>query len=90
MSFNKSIFLNIFKNKMTPKEMFTQLSLWIVNLYLKSDTFLPPFYPIYACVDPDPYSEYGSGSRKFLNTDPIRIRIHNTGSFNEKAYSGHK
>ena len=27
----------------------------------------------------DPYSEYGSGSRKLLNTDPIRIRIHNTG-----------
>ena len=25
----------------------------------------------------DPYSEYGSGSRKLLNTDPIRIRIHN-------------
>ena len=30
-------------------------------------------------MDPDPYSEYGSGSRKLLNTDPIRIRIHNTG-----------
>ena len=27
-------------------------------------------------MDPDPYSEYGS--RKLLNTDPIRIRIHNT------------
>ena len=35
--------------------MFTQLSLWIVNLYLKSDTFLPPFYPIFACIAP----EYG-------------------------------
>ena len=28
-------------------------------------------------MDPDPYSEYGS--RKLLNTDPIRIQIHNTG-----------
>ena len=27
-------------------------------------------------MDPDPYSEYGS--RKLLNTDLIRIRIHNT------------
>ena len=29
-------------------------------------------------MDPDPYSEYGSGSSKLLNTDLIRIRIHNT------------
>ena len=29
-------------------------------------------------MDPDPYSVHGSGSRKLLNTDPIRIRIHNT------------
>ena len=34
----------------------------------------------YTCVDPDPYSEYGSGSTKLLNTDPIRIRIHKTAS----------
>ena len=32
---------------------------------------MPPFYPIFACVDPP-------GSRKLLNIDPIRIRIHNT------------
>ena len=31
---------------------------------------------LFTCVDP--YSEYGSGSIKLLNTDPIRIRIHNT------------
>ena len=35
---------------------------------------MPPFYPIFACVVPDPYSEYGSGSRKApkygTNTDP--------------------
>ena len=30
-------------------------------------------------VDPVPYSEYGSGSTKLLDTDPTRIRIHNTG-----------
>ena len=35
---------------------------------------MPPFYPIFACVD----LEYGSRSRKLLNTDPIWIRIHNT------------
>ena len=29
-------------------------------------------------MDLDPYSEYGSGSRKLLKTDLIRIRIHNT------------
>ena len=34
---------------------------------------------MFACVDPDPYSENGSGSRKLLNTHPIRIRVHNTG-----------
>ena len=37
----------------------------LINVLLKSYVhFLPPFYPIFACVDP--YSEYGSGS----NTDP--------------------
>ena len=30
-------------------------------------------------VDPVPYSEYVSGSTKLLDTDPTRIRIHNTG-----------
>ena len=29
------------------------------------------FYPIFKCVDPDPYSEYGSGSARLLNTDPV-------------------
>jgi hypothetical protein len=28
-------------------------------------------------LDPDPDSQYGSGSTKSLNPDPIRIRIHN-------------
>ena len=31
-------------------------------------------YFILTCVDLDPYSEYGSGSIKLLNADPIRIR----------------
>ena len=43
---------------------------------------LTPFaliYPIFTCVDPDPYSEYESRrSTKMLNTDPIWIRIYNT------------
>ena len=38
------------------------------------------FLHIIVCVDPNPYSEYGSGSTKLLNMDPIWIRIHNTGS----------
>ena len=42
------------------------LSLCFVNLYLNSYTFLPPFYPIFTCEDPDPESSW------------IRIRIHNT------------
>ena len=43
-----------FRNKMSPKEIFSQLrhELLILNL-------------------PDLYSEYGSGSTKLLNTDPI-------------------
>ena len=53
-----------------------QLSLWMVNLCLKYYTFCPLFYPIFTCMEPDPYWEYGS--TKLLNMDPIRIRIHNT------------
>ena len=34
---------------------------------------MPLFYPIFTCLDP----EYGSGSTKLLETDQIRIRIHN-------------
>ena len=37
---NKFLYRSIFfKNKMTPEEIFSQLSHWIVNLYLKSYTF---------------------------------------------------
>ena len=35
---------------------------------------LTPFSSIFTCVNPDPYSEYGS--IKFLYTDPNWIRIH--------------
>ena len=39
---------------------------------------MPSFYPMYICMrGPDPYSEFGSGSRKLQTTDPIWIRIHN-------------
>ena len=34
-------------------------------------------------MDPDLYYEYGS--RKLMNTDPIRIRIHNTGNKKHKS-----
>ena len=40
---------------------------------------LPLIYPMFTCVDSDSYSKYGSGSTKVLNTDPIWIRILNTG-----------
>ena len=43
-------------------------------------TNLPLICPILTCVDPDPYSEYGSGSTKLLNTDPNGIQIQNTAS----------
>ena len=43
---------------MPPKELFTQLSLWIVNLYPKSYIFCLHFILFLTCVDP----EYGSGS----------------------------
>ena len=55
----------------------------MVNLCLQSSILhlLPIIYPIFTCVDPDRYSEYGSGSKKLLNigNDLIWIRIHNTG-----------
>ena len=33
-------------------------------------------------VDPDPYWDYESGFTKLLKTDPIWLRIHNTGYYN--------
>ena len=54
----------------------------MVNFCLKSAPFAF-IYAIFTSVDLDPYSEYGSGSTKLLNTDPIWIRIQNTG-FNYK------
>ena len=47
----------------------TELLIYILNL----KPFVSIFYPVFTCVDPDPYSEYGSGSTKLLNTDLIRI-----------------
>ena len=56
-----------------------KLGLWLGNFCLLCyRTCFASFYPIFTCVDP--YSEYGSGSTKFLITDPIWIWIHNTGS----------
>ena len=74
--FNKYIFLN-YKKVTSYREIFSQFSLLIV-LMSKILHLLSLFYPIFTCVDPDPYSKYGSGSTKLLNKDPIRIRIHNT------------
>ena len=57
---------------MAQEELFSHKSLWRMNLC----HLLSLFYPIFTCVDPDPYSQYGS--TKHLNMDPIRVRIHNT------------
>ena len=46
----------LYKNKMSPKEICTRLSLWILNFYLKSYTYLLPFNPIFTYVDPEPES----------------------------------
>ena len=56
---------------MSPEELFSELSLWMVNLWLKSYNFchyLIFILCILTCVDPDPYWEYGSGHES--NTDP--------------------
>ena len=51
---------------------------WMVNFLSSILHLLPLNYPIFTCVDLDPYSEYRSGYTKLLNTDPIWIRIRNT------------
>ena len=64
------------------------LKLFASNLIIKIIKFLfactlktniHTIYHIFICVDPDPYSEYGSRSTNILSADPIWIRIHNTG-----------
>ena len=58
-----------------PKEIFSQLSLFKVNLYLKSCIFFPSFYPLFVCVSGSVFRiqiqiqkapEYGSNT----GTDP--------------------
>ena len=46
-------------------------------MFFSNLQLLSLIYLIFTCVDldPDPCSEYGSGSTKFLNTDPIWIQI---------------
>ena len=68
------IFLN-YNTKLSPKIFFNQLSLWIVNWYLKSDIFCLHFSYICMC---------GSGSMKLLSW--IRIRICNTGLFSIESF----
>ena len=82
--YRETIFLkNTFFKTLRLEELWSQLSLWMMNLCLETSTFsLHLFYSYrtgtkFTCVDPILYSEYryGSGSTKLLNTDPIRIRI---------------
>ena len=60
---------------MQQEEIFIELGLWISELVL-----LPPICLFFSCVDPDPQS--------FLNTEPIWIRMHNTGFNNDDTYLG--
>ena len=39
------------------EEICFQLSLKIVKFCLQSNTFFLKFFPIFTCVDPDPYSK---------------------------------
>ena len=50
---------------------------WIFVLNVQILHLLPLIYPIFTCLDPNPYLEYESGSTKLLNMDPIWIRICN-------------
>ena len=68
----KKYFVSTNKNKMSPKEIVSQLSLWI-EFYTFCLYFI--LY-LHICLDPDPYSEYWFGSTKLVKTDPVRIRIH--------------
>ena len=82
------IFFKSYNNKMSPKEMLVSWvsESWIYRYILnKSYTFCLYFILLYTgiyIVYPDPYPEYGSGSTKLLNMDPMRIRIHNTAEEN--------
>ena len=68
-------FLRTISTKCKKNIFWSVAELWIYTLNIKF--FFPLFIPRFTCVDSDPYSEYGSGFTKLLNTDPIRI--HNTG-----------
>ena len=78
-NFLKKFNLFNYKEIVALEEIFSQLILRMVNLFFQSYTICLNFYFIFTCVDPDPHSEYGSGSTKILNTYPILIWIHNTG-----------
>ena len=63
-------FLN-YKKKMATETFYCQFSLWILSSILH---YLPLIYPIFTCVDPDPYKD----PCPHLKTNPICIRIQNT------------
>ena len=66
----KMCFLAI-KKVMTPEEIFLSVESLNGEFLFSSLHLLPYIYPIFTCVDTDPYSEYGSGSTKLVNKDPI-------------------
>ena len=45
---------------------------------------------IHNYVDPNPYSEYGSGSKKLRNTDLILIRINKVAEYGSSFYPNPK
>ena len=82
ISFQKWIFKT--KRYRVKRHRKTFFVCWVTELwnFVFNSTLhlMPLIYPIFTCVDLDPYSEYGSGSTKFLSKDPIWIRILNSES----------
>ena len=82
ISFKKLIFKT--KRYRVKRHRKTFFVCWVTELwnfvFNSTLNLMPLIYPIFTCVDLDPYSEYGSGSTKFLSKDPIWIRILNSES----------
>ena len=78
-----SILKEKFKNNFGEKTVFLRKKVTVRNVSWVPEWssilhLLPLIYPIFACLDPDTFSECGSKSTKVLTTDSIWIRIHNT------------
>ena len=59
-----TVFSKTKRTKCHLKEICSNLNIWIVNFYTLNLHLLHLFYPIFTCLDPEPVSEYGTGSTK--------------------------